>query len=64
MNRERRLLLYCLGVGGVGWVWLAFTPWRPISLVALLLFSVLALAVDTLASASPPPTPIVWVAWC
>ena len=54
MNRERLLLLYCLTLGGVGWVWLAFTPWRPISLVALLLFSVLALAVDTLSFRVPP----------
>ncbi len=54
MNRERRLLLYCLGVGGVGWVWLAFTPWLPVTFAALLFFGLLALAVDTLSFRVPP----------
>ncbi len=54
MNRERLLLLYCLVVGGVGWVWLAITPRLPAPLAALLLFGALALAVDTLSFRVPP----------
>ncbi len=54
MSRERLLLLYCLAAGGVGWIWLALTPWLPTPILALLLFGTLALAVDTLSFRVPP----------
>lgn len=54
MSRERLLLLYCLLVGGAGWVWLTLTPQPATPLRALLLFGALALAVDTLSFRIPP----------
>ncbi|NNJ11642.1 SpoIIE family protein phosphatase [Chloroflexales bacterium ZM16-3] len=54
MNRERLLLLYCLIVGGVGWIWLTLTPSTPTPLFPLLLFGVITLAVDMLSFRVPP----------
>jgi serine phosphatase RsbU (regulator of sigma subunit)/putative methionine-R-sulfoxide reductase with GAF domain len=57
VNRERRLILYCVAVGTVGWVWLLLsgpfsTPW-PI----LLLFLALALLVESAGFRIPPSDP-------
>lgn len=54
MNRERLLIFYCLLIGGAGWLWLALTPGSSTSLFVLLLFGILALAVDTLNFRAPP----------
>jgi serine phosphatase RsbU (regulator of sigma subunit)/GAF domain-containing protein len=54
VNRERLLILYSLGVGGLGWAWLALTPQLSLPLAALMLFAALALAVDTLSFRVPP----------
>ncbi|MBX0328617.1 SpoIIE family protein phosphatase [Oscillochloris sp. ZM17-4] len=54
MNRERLLIVYCLMVGGIGWLWLALTPPPPTPLFALLLFGAIALSVDTLSFRVPP----------
>lgn len=57
MTRERWLYIYCMGVGLLGWAWLAAslppgTPWP-----AITLFSVLALLVETAGFRVPPSDP-------
>jgi serine phosphatase RsbU (regulator of sigma subunit)/putative methionine-R-sulfoxide reductase with GAF domain len=58
VSRERLLVVYALAVGALGWAWLIATPQLAgTSLVALVLFAALALAVDTLSFRVPPADP-------
>ncbi|MDQ2998853.1 MAG: GAF domain-containing protein, partial [Chloroflexota bacterium] len=57
MNRERWLILYCIAVGTLGWIWLLLSgpisaPW-----VVLLLFLFLALLVESAGFRVPPSDP-------
>jgi serine phosphatase RsbU (regulator of sigma subunit)/putative methionine-R-sulfoxide reductase with GAF domain len=54
VSRERLLIVYSLILGGIGWTWLLLTPQPPLMWLSLLLFAVLALAVDTLSFRIPP----------
>ncbi|NJN17052.1 MAG: SpoIIE family protein phosphatase [Oscillochloris sp.] len=53
MNRSLLLLIYSLVVGGAGWFWLVQTPQPATPFAAILLFTALALAVDTLSFRIP-----------
>jgi len=57
VNRERWLILYCIAVGMLGWIWLLLSgsinaPW-----VVLLLFLFLALLVESAGFRVPPSDP-------
>ena len=57
MNRERWLILYCMAVGTLGWIWLLLSgpisaPWP-----VLLLFLFLALLVESAGFRVPPSDP-------
>ena len=57
MNRERWLILYCIAVGTLGWIWLLLSgsisaPWA-----VLLLFLFVALLVESAGFRVPPSDP-------
>jgi serine phosphatase RsbU (regulator of sigma subunit)/putative methionine-R-sulfoxide reductase with GAF domain len=56
MSRERWLILYCLAVGALGWIWLLFEPIAA-PLPLLLLFLALALMVESAGFRVPPSDP-------
>ncbi len=54
MSREQILTWYGLIVGVVAWLWLLTLPTSPVDPLYVLLFAVLAFAVDLLAFRTPP----------